>query len=236
MQLHLILLTCDWIRTAATGSQVFIQLLANCQTRPMQPRLDHILRQIEDLGGLQRGQLLHVPHQKDRLVVFGQLADRLIQHMLHFRLHELTIGQSGPIRDLEFGMAALVVHCRHEVVQRQFLRRGENALPPLHQASVSSNPKDPRPDSLRLPKLIEALEDLQQCVLRHVFRILALAAHQPAVMENLGPEVLHEAVERVRVSRHESSCEIDFRFPFQWSVPLPIVTGFPTKPARVRQH
>jgi hypothetical protein len=45
-------------------------------------------------------------------------------------------------------------------------------------------------------------------------------------MEDLSPEVLHEAVKRVRVSPHESSCEIDFHFPFQWSVPLPIVTGF----------
>jgi hypothetical protein len=37
-------------------------------------------------------------------------------------------------------------------------------------------------------------------------------------MENLSPEVRHEAVERVCASGHELSREIDFRFPFQWSM------------------
>jgi len=57
-------------------------------------------------------------------------------------------------------MTVLMVQRRYEVVQRKFLRRSKNALAPLHQAGVPGYPKNPRPDPLRLAKLIEALEDL----------------------------------------------------------------------------
>jgi hypothetical protein len=49
--------------------------------------------------------------------------------------------------------------------------------------------------------LIEAFKHLQECLLRHLFRILALAAHQLAVMENFSPKMYNEAVERICISR-----------------------------------
>src|ERR1022692_1039006 len=128
ISLHFSVRSCDSIsstsrvsgknRYAAIGPQVFIQHLADSQTSAMQARLDDVLRQIEDLGGIGRGQFLHIPQQDYGSVVHRQGADCPIEHLLQLRLEDLTIGQPGPIGDLELGMAALVVHRRDEVVER----------------------------------------------------------------------------------------------------------------------
>src|SRR5438477_11340466 len=56
----------------AIGPQVFIQVLTDCQTGAMQAR-DDVLRQLENLCGLECGQLLHIPQQDDGPVVFRQI-------------------------------------------------------------------------------------------------------------------------------------------------------------------
>jgi len=191
----------------------------------MQARLDDVLRQIENVGGFQRGQVLDISQQDYGPVVFRQRADCLIERSLHFRLQELIVRQSGPIGDLKLDMAPVVIHPREEVIERELARGSKNTLPPLHQAGVLGNTKDPGTNPFGFSKLIEALENLYQRVLRHVFRIVALAAHQPTVMEDLGSEVLDEAIERFCIARYQSPRELNFDFPFQGS-PLLIVSGF----------
>src|ERR1035441_6481348 len=132
ISLHFSVRSCDSIsstscvsgkrRQAAIGAQVFVQLLADSQASAMQARFNDVLRQIEDLGGLKRGQFLHIPQQDYGPVVFRQGADCPIEHLLQLRLQNQTIGQPGPIGDLELGVAARMVHRRKKGVQLEFLR------------------------------------------------------------------------------------------------------------------
>jgi hypothetical protein len=69
------------------------------------------------------------------------------------------------------------------------------------KAGVSGNQKTHGRTRSGFPELIEAFKHLQECLLRHLFRILALAAHQLTVMENFSPKRYNEAVERICISR-----------------------------------
>ena len=103
--------------------------------------------------------------------------------------------------------------------------RSEDALSPLHQADVAGHAEHPGPNARGVPDLIETLEDLEQRLLGHLLGVLRAAAHQPTVMEDLGSEVLDEAVERFCIACYQSPRELNFDFPFQGS-PLLIVSGF----------
>jgi hypothetical protein len=70
----------------------------------------------------------------------------------------------------------------------------EEALAALHQAGVPGDAEYPRPHMLGLAELVEILEDLQQRILRDFLGILLPAAHQPAVMEDLGSKMIDESL------------------------------------------
>jgi len=55
----------------------------------------------------------------------------------------------------------------------------------------------------------------EQRLLRHLFGVLAVAAHQPAIVEDLRAEVLHKAIERLRFSSNQLPRELDFGVTFQ---------------------
>ena len=90
------------------------------------------------------------------------------------------------------------------------MRRGENALAPLHQAGIPCDPEHPRFHALRFAKLVEAFEDLHQSLLRNLFSVLPLAAHQEAVLKNLVPEDLYKPVKCPWIPRKEVTGKLDF--------------------------
>src|ERR1039457_1341426 len=122
-------------------------------------------------------------------------------------------------------MASLVVHGRQKVVQRNLLRWREDAPPPLHQAGVFSDSKNPRADSLGFAKMVEVLKHLEQSLLRHFLGVLPMAAHQPAIVEDLRAEVFHKAIERSRFFSDQLPREFSFGVSFQGPVPLLIVAA-----------
>ena len=63
----------------------------------------------------------------------------------------------------------------------------------------------------RLAKLIEALEHLQQRLLRDFLGVLPMAAHQVGVLEQLRPVGVDEAIERVCAPRHQLQRELSIR-------------------------
>ncbi len=54
------------------------------------------------------------------------------------------------------------------------------------------------------------LEGVEQRVLCDLFGVLRLAAHQPAIVEHLRAEVLHEALERFGLSRQNRARQVRF--------------------------
>ena len=111
------------------------------------------------------------------------------------------------------------------VVERDLARWSENALPPLHQAGVLSDSKNPRTNTFGFMETIEILKHVEQSLLRHFLGVFALAAHQPAIMKNLGAEVFHKAVKRLWFSGNQFPRQFNFEFPFQGQAPLLIVAG-----------
>ena len=88
--------------------------------------------------------------------------------------------------------------------------RGEDALAALHQADVAGDAEDPGADALRLAQLVEALEDLEQGLLGDFFGVLGAAAHQPAVVKDLGAEVLDEPLEGIGLAGQQRACQSGF--------------------------
>ena len=76
----------------------------------------------------------------------------------------------------------------------------KDALAALHQADVPGDAEDPGTDPFRFAQLVEALEDLEQGLLGDLLGILGTAADQPAVVEDLGAEVLDELFEGIRLA------------------------------------
>jgi hypothetical protein len=74
---------------------------------------------------------------------------------------------------------------------------------------------------------IEILEHFEQGFLGHFLGVFAVATHQPAIVENLGPEVFHKAVKRLWLSNNQFPREFNFGFSFQSQVPLLILPGWP---------
>jgi hypothetical protein len=112
-------------------------------------------------------------------------------------------------------MAALVIHRRQKLVERELLRWSEKALPPLHQASVLGDSKNPRTDPLGFAEIFETLKHFEQCLLRYFLGVLAVAAHQPAIVEDLRAEVFHKAIEGLWFSSNQLPREFDFSVAFQ---------------------
>ena len=86
-------------------------------------------------------------------------------------------------------------------------------MTPLRETGIPGNAKDPRPDSLRLAQTIQMLEYAQQRILSHFFGILSLAAHQPAIVKNLGPEMLDKCIEGSGISRQHIPGQFGLLFP-----------------------
>ena len=84
----------------------------------------------------------------------------------------------------------------------------EDAAAAVHQADVFGDAKDPGADALRLAKLVEVVEDLEQGLLRDLFGILWTAADQPAVVKYLGAEVLDEFLEGIRLSGEQRASQV----------------------------
>ena len=67
----------------------------------------------------------------------------------------------------------------------------------------------------RVAKLTDAREYLEQRLLRYFFGVFGMAAHQPAIVKQLGAEVVDESFERVRRSRRQSARQTGFGFKVQ---------------------
>lgn len=78
---------------------------------------------------------------------------------------------------------------------------------------------------LGFAEMVETFEHFQQRLLRHFLGVFALSAHQPTIVENLGPEVFHKAIEPLRFSSDQLSRKFYFRVAFQGLVPILIVAG-----------
>jgi len=63
--------------------------------------------------------------------------------------------------------------------------RRKNALAALHEAGVLGDAEDPGTHAVRLAKLAEILEDLEQGFLSDLFGVLRPAAHEPTVVDTL---------------------------------------------------
>jgi hypothetical protein len=89
---------------------------------------------------------------------------------------------------------------------------------------------------LGLAKLAEVFEDLEQRFLRDLFGVLRLAAHEPTVVEYLGPEMADESLEGFGLAGDESARELGLG----WLVHATIVTCFvapgPALPALDPRH
>jgi hypothetical protein len=72
---------------------------------------------------------------------------------------------------------------------------------------------------------IETFKNVEQSLLRHFLGVFAVAAHQPAVVKNLGAEMFHKAIKCFWFSSNQSSGEFNFRLSVQGRVPLLIVAG-----------
>jgi len=138
--------------------------------------------------------------------------------LLHFRLQELIIWLSRPIGDLKLHMPALVIHPRKEIIERELLRGSEYALAPHHQAGVFGDVENPRTDPLGFAEMVEILKHFEQCLLRHFLSVFAVPAHQPTIVEDLGPEVFHKAIERFWSSSNQLPREFNFVVTFQGPV------------------
>ena len=92
---------------------------------------------------------------------------------------------------------------RLQFVEREFDGRGEDALAPLHEALVLRDAEDPRLQAVGIVQLVDAFEDLQEGLLRDFLRVLAVAAHQEAVLRQPGAEGVDELRERGFIARQE---------------------------------
>lgn len=63
--------------------------------------------------------------------------------------------------------------------------------------------------------------------LRHFLGVLAVPAHEPTVVEHLGPEVFHKAVECAWICNNQLSREFNFSIAVQRSLPLPVLAVLP---------
>jgi hypothetical protein len=87
---------------------------------------------------------------------------------------------------------------------RRFIKQAFLAIRKTHGRTRSG--------SRRWSKLLKHFE---QRLLRHLLGVLAVAAHQPAIVENLRAEVFHKAVERLWFSSNQFPREFDFGITFQ---------------------
>ena len=85
----------------------------------MQSGLDGRSAQSQNVGGLLGGETLHIAEQEDRLVLAVQAVDRGQDQRAALLLQDRIGGLLGPVDHLG-GYLALVVECRHPLVQRHF--------------------------------------------------------------------------------------------------------------------
>src|SRR5436190_13302724 len=90
-----------------------------------------------------------------------------------------------------------------DIVERQFSNGSVDALTALHEARVLGDAKDPGPHALGLAKLVKTLENAQQRLLGDLFGIFAVAAHQPAILENPRPETPDETIKSFRIASQQ---------------------------------
>src|ERR1039458_4379750 len=77
-----------------------------------------------------------------------------------------------------------------------------------------------------------------QRLLRHFLGVFAVAAHEPTVVEDLGAEMFHKAVERLWFSSHQLPREFYFGFTFQGSGTASDCSGphLELRPVRAPEH
>ena len=116
-------------------------------------------------------------------------------------------------------MISIPVLGGHELIQREFPGRGEDALAALGEAGILGDAKDPGLDLLWLAQLIRTFEHLEQCLLCHFLGVFPLPAHQPTVVEDPGAEIVDKTVEGLRFSGNQSSRKFDFVLSLQRRLP-----------------
>src|SRR5689334_225025 len=93
----------------------------------------------------------------------------------------------------------------HQFVERDFLGRGggEDTFSALVQADILGDAENPWAHSLGDSKLIKALEKLEHRFLCYLLGIFPLPAHQPAVLEDLGPKMFDKALKSALLSSQQ---------------------------------
>src|ERR1019366_2573083 len=114
---------------------------------------------------------------------------------------QFALGSASAIGDFIAG---------RQFVQREFVGWGEDRLAALHEADIAGDAEYPGANPLRLAQLVEALERLQQRLLGDLLGVFRAAAHHPAIVEHLPPEMLDEPFEGVSLPSEQRAGQFGF--------------------------
>jgi hypothetical protein len=187
-------------------------VLAQRQPSAMQACPDRVRIDLQNLRGLLCCQFFHVPKQHYASVELGQLLYRRRQGAVQFGVQQEVVRQARSIGDLDAAPSPVAILCGPQFVERQFRARREHAPPPLHEAFVLGDAKYPRLQAGWISKLIDALEDLQKCLLSDLLGVLPMSADQVTVLGQSGPIRIHEFIEGTFTACQQVPREFDVAF------------------------
>ena len=173
----------------------------------MQPQLQRVLGDAEEIGGLARRALLDVAQEQHRAVALGQLRDRRPHLRSRLAAQQRLFRRRRPGDDGPAGVVAVLGERRQHRLDRLF--RLAPARPQLHQRGVHDDAVQPRGELGVAVEGVDAAEGGQERVLDGVPRQILVVQEAAGDGQHAAAERAHDGGVRVLVTGLEAANQVD---------------------------